>query len=654
MPRKIVGLVLAVLIVASLLAERSLVANVAVGTQHVVKPGETLGAIAAQYGVTVEQLAAENSLADPDRVVEGQTLRIPASAPAATTANTPPPSGGSATASQPPSTAPPAQRAAVEYVVQPGDTLSGIAKALGVSMKVLLEANPLADPDRLTIGQKLSVPAAAATIPPGTSQGTSQTAAQPAPPATTQANSPAAGQSTAQQAQTAAADAGALLDKFAQQYGLDKNLVRALAWAETNGRPRTLEPPGGIGYLRVTDPTFQYIQDALVKRQLDRANLSDNVEAGVAYLASMLKWGGDEPKGLAGFIQGPGSVTTNGVRPATDEQVKRVLALRDRVAQGTTPPSAPRTSSAPAPTTAQPAQTNATTAPAPSRVGAAQSPAAAPAPAVPQASMARPATARAPAAGGLGAGTGSTATRSVPAELTASLTARVIGAARSVAGAQPRIGISGRNLVSGQRIAIASDQTFPAASVDKLALLVEAYRQAQTGSRTLNEEQQADLRAMIVMSDNEAANRLLELFGPRAVNASLQALGLAGTRLINPFGSAPPGGQAGNVTSAGDMTRLMELMATEQLVSAPASREMRGLLLQAQDASKLRRGIPTDARLAHKSGWYDGVANDVGIVTQGSSSYVIAVFTDGIADAEVANQTIAAVAKVVHEAWGPN
>ena len=32
---------------------------------------------------------------------------------------------------------------------------------------------------------------------------------------------------------------------------------------------------------------------------------------------------------------------------------------------------------------------------------------------------------------------------------------------------------------------------------------------------------------------------------------------------------------------------------------------------------------------------------------------VLAVFTEGIADAEIANQTVASVAQTVHAAWGP-
>ena len=158
---------------------------------------------------------------------------------------------------------------------------------------------------------------------------------------------------------------------------------------------------------------------------------------------------------------------------------------------------------------------------------------------------------------------------------------------------------------------------------------------------------------MIVASDNDAANRAIEELGLRTVNANLLALGLSATKLANPFGTTRPTSGAVNVTTPSDMVRLLELLAGDRLVSPTASREMRALLGRTQDSSKLRRGLPTAAQVAHKSGWFGDVANDAGIVTQGNASYVLAVFTEGIADPEKANQTIAAVAKTVHEAWGP-
>jgi beta-lactamase class A/LysM repeat protein len=601
---------LAVLIVASLLGSRSLVANVADGAQHVVKPGETLSGIAAQYGVTVDQLLTLNGIADPNRLTEGQTLKLPSTvrtapptAPATAPAATQPPATA-ATGTQASSQTGARTTAPSEYVVQPGDTLSGIAKSLGISQKALLDANEITEPDKLTVGLKLTVPAGA--LAPGASGTTNARAGQPG------AGAPGAGTP----APAALDDAGPILDKLAGQYGVDPALVRALAWIETDGKPQKLNAPGGIGYLTVTDKTFEYIQQTLVKRTLDRANQADNFEAGIAYVASMLKWGGDETKGLAGFLQGPGSVRTNGVRPNIEQEIKRIQALRDKIKL-----------SGPFPTTAG--------------TGAGQ--AAASPTTAPTASNALASTQPQPQA----------QPKLAPTDNVATLTARAIGVARSIAGPTAKVGIAGRNLVTGQRVSVAADQSFPAASVGKLALLVEVYRQSANGTLALTDERRADVKAMIVNSDNDAANRILELLGKKAVNANLQALGMIGTRLGNPFGLASTTGAIQNVTTPADMARLMEMMASEQLVSAQASREMRGLLLQAQDGSKLRRGLPTDARIAHKSGWYDGVANDIGIVTHGQSSYVLGVFTEGIPDAETANHTIAAVAESIHGSWGP-
>lgn len=50
------------------------------------------------------------------------------------------------------------QEAGPIYVVQPGDTLSGIARRFGISQEALIEANGIADPSRLFPGQQLLLP----------------------------------------------------------------------------------------------------------------------------------------------------------------------------------------------------------------------------------------------------------------------------------------------------------------------------------------------------------------------------------------------------------------------------------------------------------------------------------------------------------------
>jgi LysM repeat protein len=46
----------------------------------------------------------------------------------------------------------------VSYTVQPGDTLSVIAKKTGAKQQDIINANKLADPSRITVGQTLFIP----------------------------------------------------------------------------------------------------------------------------------------------------------------------------------------------------------------------------------------------------------------------------------------------------------------------------------------------------------------------------------------------------------------------------------------------------------------------------------------------------------------
>ena len=103
------------------------------------------------------------------------------------------------------------------------------------------------------------------------------------------------------------------------------------------------------------------------------------------------------------------------------------------------------------------------------------------------------------------------------------------------------------------------------------------------------------------------------------------------------------------------MARLLQLIATDQIVNPQVSGDIRSLLARNADRSKLVRLLPADAQVAHKSGWYDGVANDVGIVSvdRVPTRWVVAVFTENDPDAETGNQIVATISKAIYDAWAP-
>ena len=116
------------------------------GSSYTVRPGDTLGAIAAAHGTTWQALAAVNHLADPNFIYAGQVLRL----------------GGAATPSAAPAPSP--APASGTYTVRPGDTLGSIAAAHGTTWQALAAANHLADPNVIYAGQVLTLAAAATTV----------------------------------------------------------------------------------------------------------------------------------------------------------------------------------------------------------------------------------------------------------------------------------------------------------------------------------------------------------------------------------------------------------------------------------------------------------------------------------------------------------
>jgi membrane-bound lytic murein transglycosylase D len=142
-------------------------AQVAATGSHKVKKGETLGAIAARYGTSSEEIMALNGIRNAKRVRAGQVLEIPGSAileapvapaePVRVAAPEPAP----APAAEPQLGArAPISDAAVATIhrVAAGETLIEIARKYEVSMARIAARNGIRDPRDLREGQTLEIP----------------------------------------------------------------------------------------------------------------------------------------------------------------------------------------------------------------------------------------------------------------------------------------------------------------------------------------------------------------------------------------------------------------------------------------------------------------------------------------------------------------
>jgi len=128
---------------------------------------------------------------------------------------------------------------------------------------------------------------------------------------------------------TPATKVRALLDRWAVRYGVDKKLVRAVAWMESGFQTNLTSAAGAWGVMQVLPTTWSYVETVLVGDKVPRT-ASGNIRVGVLYLRQLLReFGGDQAKALAGWYQGPASVRRLGVLRETKVFVANVLALRD-------------------------------------------------------------------------------------------------------------------------------------------------------------------------------------------------------------------------------------------------------------------------------------------------------------------------------------
>ncbi len=206
-----------------------------------------------------------------------------------------------------------------------------------------------------------------------------------------------------------------------------------------------------------------------------------------------------------------------------------------------------------------------------------------------------------------------------------------------------------RDRATGYRYAQSDDRVFYAASLYKLGVMVEAYRQAAAGLISLDgtavtiedEDTGPDgwytpvgvtltvreaIERMITLSDNSPSHALLRLLDPHNVNATTDALGLRQTRINTVLPEAEQT-LPYNTTSARDMEQLLAGLLSGTVVDAASSAEMLEVLKRQRVNDRLPAGLPDGTVIAHKTGNLDGVAHDVGIIYTPAGPRIVVLLT---------------------------
>jgi murein DD-endopeptidase MepM/ murein hydrolase activator NlpD len=122
------------------------------GNVITVGPGESLETLSLKYGVPIQELAKANGISSPAQVTAGRALVIPRQSQPAYAPADPLPV---AAATNPVAIA---SGGDVIHVVEPGQTLFGIARSQGVSTRDIMALNGMTS-ETVRIGQRLKIPA---------------------------------------------------------------------------------------------------------------------------------------------------------------------------------------------------------------------------------------------------------------------------------------------------------------------------------------------------------------------------------------------------------------------------------------------------------------------------------------------------------------
>ena len=233
-----------------------------------------------------------------------------------------------------------------------------------------------------------------------------------------------------------------------------------------------------------------------------------------------------------------------------------------------------------------------------------------------------------------------------------------------------------KNAISGYAPS-GADRPMQAASLIKLYIMGAVYEQydalcASYGEATL----EGYLRPMITVSDNDAANSLVNILGGgdsaagmRAVNEYCQANGYTSTSMGRLLLASKENGD--NYTSVRDCGRFLTNIYRSVFTDAssqnqesiwasvqtggplPHAREMFTLLSGQERKNKIPASLPENVLTANKTGELGDVENDAGIIydTEGGNDLVLVFMSENLKDCWSAQQAIAGASRMFYDEY---
>ncbi|MFC0414319.1 serine hydrolase [Cytobacillus solani] len=227
-----------------------------------------------------------------------------------------------------------------------------------------------------------------------------------------------------------------------------------------------------------------------------------------------------------------------------------------------------------------------------------------------------------------------------------------------------------------KRIEINSEGRFSSASLIKVPILVECFRQSGKGTLDLQQSIQIALvekvggagvlqalsgnlklkiidlmTLMIIVSDNLATNLLIDLLGMDQINQGMKELNLHQTELnrkMMDFTALNNG--VDNYTTASDMLTCLKEICQNKILSNESASKAKEIMENQQFNNKLSDQIDLDIfKVANKTGELLGIEHDCAIIQYENRNVYAAVLIDQLTVPKDGRQTLSSIGQLISQ-----
>ena len=258
---------------------------------------------------------------------------------------------------------------------------------------------------------------------------------------------------------------------------------------------------------------------------------------------------------------------------------------------------------------------------------------------------------------------------------------------RIIAASGAEVAVAYRTLDGRSELFLDADKPFHAASTMKVPVMIELFRQAQTGALSLDEslpvrnqfhsivdgspyalsegdDSDSEVYAvvgktmtlrrlcelMITVSSNFAANLLIERLGVENIRRAVASLGAEGVQVLRGVEDQKAFDKGlNNTTTARGLMVLLDRIAHGSAVSQAADNEMIEILKRQKFNDAIPAGLPPDTAVAHKTGNITRIHHDAAIVFA-PRPYILVLLVRGIDDQKKSAALMADLSRAVYEA----